>query len=269
MYYTFSNAAQEGDISWEKVVDGFFDPSAVTKAIHKAKWNTIKMLTRVRIQSICEERGITILCHFTRIENLQSILREGLQGRSLLEPRGQQFLFNDEDRADQHPEAICLSISFPNYKMFWGIRKRKKKIKDSQWVVLLLDAKVLWELDCAFCRTNAASGTIKPLLSKEQIDDQKKPEALKGMFAEDYCDSIRKIQIRRQNLQIPDNYTTDPQAEILVFDQISTKYIKEVHFHSEIAREECFFNKQEVYSQTFCSSEEYFQPRHDWRFWIK
>ena len=108
------------------------------------------------IQQICKKRCITTLFHFTRIENLQSILHEGLIGRSILETRGKQFLWNDNDRSDCCPQATCLSISFPNYKMFWEIRKTKEKaegIKDSQWVVLLLDAKVLWELDCAFCRT--------------------------------------------------------------------------------------------------------------------
>ena len=60
-------------------------------------------------QQICTERGITTLLHFTRLENLQSILREGLLGRSLLEARGQQFLFNDHDRVDGYKEASSLS----------------------------------------------------------------------------------------------------------------------------------------------------------------
>ena len=104
-----------------------------------------------QIQQFCEERKIETLVHFTRIENLDSILQHGLVGRSLLQTRQQQFLWNDEIRADGCPQAICLSISFPNYKMFWGIRRKAEKtmgIADSQWVVLLLDAKVLWKLDC-------------------------------------------------------------------------------------------------------------------------
>ena len=224
------------------------------------------------IRRICTERSITTLFHFTRIENLCPILQEGLLGRSILETWEQQPLFNDSDRADGYKEAVCLSISFPNYKMFWPIRREIEKtegVKDFQWIVLLLDAKVLWELDCAFCYTNAASGVVKSLLSKEQIDEQKRPEALKNMFATDYYDSIRKIRINRQNLQIPDNYTTDPQAEILVFDPIPTRYIEEIHFYEEIAREEWLSNTQEVYSQTFHSSREYFRGRHDWQFWKK
>ena len=222
----------------------------------------VKFDTRAsRIQQICEERGITTLVHFTRVENLQNILQQGLLGRTLLETRGQQFLFNDPCRVDGHKEAVCLSISFPNYKMFYSIREDKKEtqeVDDSQWIVLLLDAKVLWELDCAFCQRNAAHNAVR----RVPLTDRKRPEALKGMF-EDFDD------IRHQDLQIPLDYPTDPQAEILVFDPISTRHIKEIHFYEAIARKEWLSNTQEVDSQTFRSSGEYFQGRRDWQFWQK
>ena len=225
-----------------------------------------------QIQQFCEERGIKTLCHFTRIENLHGILQEGLIGRSLLDARGQQFLWNDPDRADGRKEAVCLSISFPNYKMMWDIRKTKEKaegIKDAQWVILILDAKVLWELDCAFCQTNASSGAVIPLLLDEQIDKQKIPKALKDIFAEDYYDSKREIWIRRQDLQIPEHYTTDPQAEVLVFDPISAKYIKEVHFYAETARKQWLSRNSSTHSQTFSSNRDYFDGRRDSAFWKK
>ena len=225
-----------------------------------------------QICQFCAERGITTLCHFTRVENLQNILQEGLIGRSLLEEREQDFLFNDEDRADSNKEAVCLSISFPNYKMLWDIRKKKEKTKgitDSQWIVLLLDAKVLWELDCAFCQTNAASGAVIPLLSDDRIGEQKRLEALKDMFADNFYASKRKIWIRRQNLQIPEHYTTDPQAEVLVFDPISAKYIKEVHFYEETARKQWLSRNRSTHPQTFSSNRDYFYGRSDSAFWKK
>lgn len=91
-----------------------------------------------QIQQICVERGIQTLCHFSRIENLKSILQRGLVGRSILEDIEIQFLWNDRDRYDRCPEANCLSISFPNYQMFFRLRKTKEKIEgvnDSQWIV--------------------------------------------------------------------------------------------------------------------------------------
>ena len=98
--------------------------------------NLTKFDASLTIQQICEERGITTLIHFTRIENLQNILQEGLLGRSFLEERRQEFLFNDNDRADGHKEAVCLSISFPNYQMFYRIREKKRKEKLKRQMIL-------------------------------------------------------------------------------------------------------------------------------------
>ena len=209
---------RESTPATRSIVESVSTPNIITRkdSATSAEKKAVSENRESQIRQVCMEHYITTLFHFTRIENLCTILQNGLLGRSILETWEQQPLFNDSDRADGYKEAVCLSISFPNYKMFWSIRKKKEKnkgVKDSQWIVLLLDARVLWELDCAFCYTNAASGVVKPLLSKEQIDEQKRPEALKNMFAEDYYDSIREIQINRQNLRIPGNYTTDPQKE--------------------------------------------------------
>ena len=207
-----------------------------------------------QIQQFCQERGIKTLCHFTRIENLYSILQQGLIGRSFLAKSGQQFLWNDADRADRCPEANCLSISFPNYQMFYSIREgmKSEEVNDSQWVVLLLDAKVLWELDCAFCQRNAAQGTV----SKIPIEERKKPEALRDIFADFY-------DIKRQDLQIPQNYPTHPQAEVLVFDQIPTEYINAIHFRDATILEQWRSKYNETLSDKFFFDQKFFDARSD------
>ena len=114
-----------------------------------------------QIRRFCTEHDITKLLHYTRVENLRSILREGLLSRETLDSRGQQYWYNDQSRVVGYKNAICLSISFPNYKMFYSKREEKKKVEevsDSHWVVLHIDAEVLWELDCALFQKNAASG---------------------------------------------------------------------------------------------------------------
>ena len=83
-----------------------------------------------QIRQFCTERNITKLVHFTRIENLRRILIEGLLSREQLETRGQKFLFNDSDRVDGHKNGTCLSLNFPNYKMFYSIREEKKKVEE-------------------------------------------------------------------------------------------------------------------------------------------
>ena len=208
------------------------------------------------IKQICHDRGIKILFHFTHIENLRRILGEGLLSRETLEtirdPLKKPPIFNDPTRLDKHPEAICLSIGFPNYKMFFKYASEKQ----SQWVVLLLDAKLLWELDCAFCQENAASNAVYTIPLKER----KKPDALNNMFI-DY-DSIS-----RQSLSIPDHYPTYPQAEVLVCNSIPVAYIKEVHFYEKLALEQWYSKNSGMDTETFLVSKQYFHPRCDWKVW--
>ena len=157
-----------------------------------------------QIQQFCTERGITKLFHFTRIENLRSILREGLLSRETLDTRGQQYCFNDEYRLEGHKNAVCLSISFPNYKLFY--KYRVESGNHIQWIVLHIDAKVLWRLDCAFFHTNAAASAMTSI----SLDEHKEFNALEAMF----------LNAPEKRRALDNNEPTDPQAEILVFSPI-------------------------------------------------
>jgi len=229
-----------------------------------SKWQVILNSNRIfQIQQICNEREITTLCHFTRIENLKSILQRGLGGRRILEESEIQFLWNDCHRYDRCPEANCLSISFPNYQMFYKLRQEKQKIEgvnDSQWIVLLLDAKVLWELECAFCQLNAADIAVTSI----PLEDRKRPEALKGMFADFY-------HIKHQDLSIPKNYPTHPQAEVLVFNRIPVQYIKAICFGNVDAKNRWLHNSTETDNELseyrFYTERHYFNARRDYARW--
>ncbi len=215
------------------------------------------------IQQVCHERDIETLCHFTRIDRLRSILdkRRGLLSRFFLEsiPAEYRPQFTDQDRGNGCKEAICLSISFPNYRMFFS---KTGRTKQHEWVVLLLDVRVLWELDCAFCHQNAR---FEPVL-RVPLQDRKRLVSLERMFASsDYHPDGSPYQ--RQ--QIPDNYPTHPEAEVLVFDSISAEYIKEVHFYNEAALKAWFEENSGTYPQRFCANESYFRPRCDYKAWQK
>ena len=206
------------------------------------------------IKQICHDRGIKILVHFTRIENLRRILGEGLLSRNTLERQlDQQPIFNDQNRLDNHREAICLSIGFPNYQMFYKCASENQ----SQWVVLLLDVKVLWELNCAFCQENAASNTVRNI----PLKNRKSPDALNNMFKEYYR------TISRQSLSIPSDYPTHPQAEVLVFTPIPVAYIKKVHFCEETTLKQWRSNNSEMDIGIFWADKKYFSPRFDWKVW--
>ena len=219
----------------------------------------IELYRPAEIQQIVAARGISTLCHFTRVERLSSILHRGLWSRSCLEdlPPSKRPLFTDPDRYDGYKEAICLSIGFPNYRMLFQKTGRDKQFL---WVILLIDTKVLWELDCAFCHQNASSS----LVNRIPLEDKKKSSSLKRMFRDQDYDN--KGSYHRQ-LQIPKDYPTHPQAEVLVFDPIPATYIKTVLFYNGTALKKWREDNPRSYTQKFFAKNQYFKPRCDYAAW--
>ncbi|MBR3746078.1 MAG: DUF4433 domain-containing protein [Selenomonadaceae bacterium] len=191
------------------------------------------MITQIKrnIALRATERGIKYLIHFTQTENLPCIQTYGLRARQDLENSQIFFHFNDVQRFDGFPNAISLSVTFPNYKMFYSLRQRDKS---TQWAIILLDAyELLSNCDCAFHATNAANNRMRftPLENRMTL------AAFESMF---YDDELRKAR------SLEDNEPTDPQAEILCFNPIPTKFFKDIAFDGEM-----------------------FSYRHDWSYWEK
>jgi hypothetical protein len=207
-----------------------------------------------RIQALCVIRKITDLIHFTHISNLPSILEHGLLGIKDLENSSisQNVRINDQMRLDNLPNAISLSISFPNYRMFYKIHQNNT----SQWVIITLDPSILWKLDCVFNSSNAASGTQRSI----NAEIRKTYFYFEKMFSD-------SPQNDRSQLGIPDNFTTDPQAEVLVCEPISRSYIKSVCF-SHIQNKENWQNLYHNYpSELFNNNPKFFSYRNDFSFW--
>ena len=165
------------------------------------------------IKAICKERGIKELIHFTKIENIRSILDIGLNSKDYNGEIAKRHNINDRERFDYRTHMISLSISYPNDKMFYrnSINNPKQK-----WAVLRLSPSILWELDCLFCPANAASSSI----SSANDNALSGSRALKKMFNK-----------QTGNLRVCD--PTDSQAEILVNSHIPTKYIESVVLEKE------------------------------------
>lgn len=159
------------------------------------------------MQATIEARSIDHVWHFARLSNLDSILRNGLISREQLELQFTPPDFNDDYRYDLQKDAICCSIGHPNYKLFYRLRINNP---DEDWVVIGCEPKILWEKDCAFCVENAASNNVTCI----PIQDRKGEQAFNNMFEE-----IEGIP-SRTDLALPDDCPTNPQAEILVFDNI-------------------------------------------------
>lgn len=165
--------------------------------------------------SYLQQRGVTHLVHFTKAQNVPSILRNGLLSRNELGTRGLAHSINDPHRFDYVTGAICLSVSFPNYKMFYRLRLEHP---EDDWVVLRLRPEIVADKRCAFSYANAATRSI----AQTPIAERMTLAALEGMFAE------HEGMPPRATLRIPDNYPTNPQAEVLVLDTIEPKFIADV-----------------------------------------
>jgi ssDNA thymidine ADP-ribosyltransferase, DarT len=164
------------------------------------------------VQEFVQERGIKGLFHFTRAGNLGSILQRGLITRDTLLREGNVAACNDSYRLD-NTNAVCLSIAFPNYKMFWSLRERTKQ-QGVDWIILAIRPAALWELPAAFCRDNAAAASVTAIL----LEQRRSLDAFKAM----YGDFDEK---KRTALPIKDDFPTNPQAEVLMLNGVPRSYI--------------------------------------------
>lgn len=112
---------------------------------------------QIEIQKLVQKRHIKEVVHFTRIENLKSILKHGLLPRKTLEERQIPYKATDNNRYDGLLHASCFSISFPNYRMFWKLRQER----GGSWIILSFSPGVLWKYECAFYPRNAADGEMR------------------------------------------------------------------------------------------------------------
>ena len=209
---------------------------------------------RVTMEDLLEERQVEQLYHFTRAVNLLNIFKYGLLPRKDLEEENIDSDYNDDYRYDKCLNAVCMSIEFPNYRMFYRLRQDNPEV---DWAVLRLDAQILCDYKCAYCWTNAGDSTMYNTPLKERIG--------KKAFLELFED--RPNYPKRKDLHIADWYPTNPQAEVLVFGEIPIEYIDDV----------CFENREVLNSykddiprgvKTRVNST-VFDPREDWKCWQK
>ena len=180
-------------------------------------------MPRPDIQAYSAQREIPFLVHFTRLENLASILQHGLLPVSDHEGLIRAPVVNDQLRLDGHLDGTSLSIAFPNYLMF----NRYKLLPNTEWVVLGINASVLWTKNCAFCQRNAASG----LMAQQPLVTLRSLAAFQGMY--DEIEDLNSRQDQRLRAYDP----TDPQAEVLVFDRIEPNLILGVAFTTQALRD--------------------------------
>jgi len=203
------------------------------------------------IQEIVRKRDINYLVHFTRESNVSSILNHGLIPRLHLIEKNIPFALNDEIRLDGSLDASCMSISFPNYKMFYRYRCLYPNVS---WVVLAYKSSILWNFDCAFCHENAASNNTRAIPFAERHT----ATALEDMFAD------RDRYPSRDTSKLTNNFPTHPQAEVLVYGIIPPDYIAGI-----LCPDSDSANiSTQKYPKVKCVPWPFgFSPRFDWELW--
>lgn len=180
------------------------------------------------IQKIINDRDIKHLVHFTPLNNIESILEKGLYSRQFVDDNIEGAYYTDGVRADGMKEGACLSISFPNDMMF--SMKRRQARKNIEWGVVIVDASVMLDLDCAFFPTNAALKDFR----NYSIESFKTSQALDDVFCNKLITSKREIT--RASCLL-DKDPTCVQSEVMVFEHIPVKYIKGCVFNSDALRD--------------------------------
>ena len=173
-----------------------------------------------RISNIIKTRNITQLVHFTKKQNINSIIKNGLLNIEELKKRNLEYIYNDPERRDDWNYAISLSITNKNLFLFESFKRRQKLI-DSDFVEIKIDPSVIIDNECIFCDTNAASHTFDIYRQNEE-----ELAILKTWIA---FDAMFKKTVKRHTLnetgkikrfnQKP-NETTCSQAEICLIGNI-------------------------------------------------
>ncbi|MGL4501177.1 MAG: DarT ssDNA thymidine ADP-ribosyltransferase family protein [Planktothrix sp.] len=109
-----------------------------------------------QIRAFVAGRKISCLCHFTTLENLQGICREGgVLSNDQLRSQNSEYVQIDPGRWDGKPNHISCSINSYNDKYFYYAKQRHST---QGWVLLGIKPDYLWKEGTLFCPINAASG---------------------------------------------------------------------------------------------------------------
>ncbi len=208
------------------------------------------------IQTILQRRKIKKLIHFTAIENLENIFQFGILPILTLKEKNIPYRYNDETRFDGKRDCICLSVEYPNHKMFYKYRQNP----ENQYAVVVLNAESILLNDCTkyYCETNAANRHIREKLLRLTT-----PECLENMFQPEISiatNSNDKISLYKRKESDPDFITTDPQAEILIEGKIETKDIMEIHFSNYFYFRQFASHCTAVHSNFYFKSRDFIQP---------
>lgn len=156
---------------------------------------------------ILKGRGVSRLCHFTKMQSLTHILASESGILASQSIRSDIKNVTDKERYDGELDYICCSVEYPNS---WFLEKAIQSNTDQifiDWVVLYIDVNVLDYREAKYCPCNASKNHGK------YIDE--KMENLDSIFAK----QVPTFRYPRTDVMLK-CCPTDGQAEILIKDNI-------------------------------------------------
>lgn len=193
------------------------------------------------------KRNIEYLVHFTPTINLVGMCETGyiLPRHELVEldlyneEMKDYTEFTDEVRLDGD-KYINTSIQHPNDFL---LRKFKERSKDKPWVrwcILKINPKYIYDDETLFSVTNAANR-----YNRENVGVTGDFNKFKSMFSDSIKVVSTNYSMEKKRNGIPDNLTTDSQAEVLIKKKIPLSDIIEIAFECE---EDLIMTKNALYS---------------------
>ena len=202
------------------------------------------------IESICVQRGIPSVVHFTPARNVPSILRHGLVPRAKHAALGSLDVeYVGSLGPDRHHDATSVSVGFPDWKLLRSLRDQDPA---KPWAVLVLSPALLWTLDCAFYETNAGAESMRGIPPR----DRKGIQPFRRLFDD------TRWGLRMQ-AGIPPALPTDPRAEVLVFATIPASLFQSIDIESPPIPSELRSGAPSAVPIRIDSR--YFIPRVDWK----
>jgi hypothetical protein len=220
------------------------DPDSVAKFIIDNIRPRIPLVEEIDgMKNFIKDNNIDKLVHFTPIKNIPNIMRYGLIPRKHLDQDLVRLaldpVFTDNYRQENIREANCLSITSPNYKMFYS----KRNISKCSWAVLSIDPLILLQIHFTFTDKNAAT----------------KAPTIDGINGLQKCFHTPPL---RERLNLDDNMPTNPQAEALEDSIIPPNFIKKI-----IVNNAADSNHLKQHGLTSEINSKYFAPRKDYQHW--
>ena len=211
-----------------------------------------------------KERGVEYFVHFTPEENIPSILQHGIIPREDLSAHRIDARCPDQSRSDNHLDYSSFSVSFPNYRVMYSKRH------DMKFVILCIDPRIILDFpisDISYLPTNAANQSLP-----KEIEDYIGFSAAEGIFSETAYNHKTGASCQRSELNIPVEFSTDPQAEVFVRATVEPSYIQKIICQDnsqglQILDVLCEHGLEEYWREKTFYNEAYFDKRSDYKFW--